>query len=377
MTTHQLLPFCLTLRSHPERAEAVRELLRSGRVNWEELVWVSTSMLVHTAMYVNLERAGLLEELPDDLVEFLSKHTEAARERNRLTLSQIQEVTSLLNTHGISPIFTKGAAHHLSNLYEDPAERLMGDIDLLVQPDQVLKTWKVLKMNGYKEKNDPRTPTLTKAFIRQLETGQTSWWAERSYWGHHRHLPALYPEDKPCRVEVHRQVLRKPYDKHFNINHFGSRLVRTNLEGEAWVMAPEDQLLLVIMNGQINDRGWGYGFYSLRQSYDLMLMSHQINPLETIRHFGRWFPILNTGLARSAVLLGNPQEITWQNTHTTRLRLQKFDLERHYPRFFRFFYRWLSRGFRFFPWLIKKIMRGFRSVFSYIFALLKNYRLRT
>jgi len=60
---------CLTLDQHPEKIDEVRDTIRNGEIDWENIVWVSSAQFVLPAFYLQLKRNGLTEELPLDLIE--------------------------------------------------------------------------------------------------------------------------------------------------------------------------------------------------------------------------------------------------------------------------------------------------------------------
>ena len=67
MTYKQALYFigaCLTLTHHPERINGIRQQIRSGKINWETRVKVSTGHMVLPAFYLNLNRVNYLAFFP-------------------------------------------------------------------------------------------------------------------------------------------------------------------------------------------------------------------------------------------------------------------------------------------------------------------------
>ncbi|MBN1767042.1 MAG: nucleotidyltransferase family protein, partial [Prolixibacteraceae bacterium] len=120
---------CLTLDQHPERIDEVKKTIKTGAVNWENVVKLSSGQFVLPALYLQLKRNRILLELPADLVKYLEEITDLNRKRNLAILEQAKEITSILYAHKISPVFLKGVAHLLAGLYTDIAERMIGDID--------------------------------------------------------------------------------------------------------------------------------------------------------------------------------------------------------------------------------------------------------
>ena len=182
---------CLTMGLYPERIPEIRETIRAGKVEWEQVVWVSTGQFVFAAFYLQFKRAGLLPELPADLVEYMEEYTDLNRDRNQQIIDEAHEITSLLNQKGITPVFLKGTAHLLDNLYEDIAERVVGDIDFLVHEKDMMTVVDVLMELEFEiaENYDPKYLKLTK------------------------HYPRLRNDNRAAAVEVHHQILIYPYYK--------------------------------------------------------------------------------------------------------------------------------------------------------------------
>ena len=91
MTYKEALLFigkCLSLGIHPEKSKDVRQEIRKGKIIWEQMVHLSSSQLVLPALFIRLERADLLKELPPDLVEYMSSLTRCNRERNLQILTK-------------------------------------------------------------------------------------------------------------------------------------------------------------------------------------------------------------------------------------------------------------------------------------------------
>jgi len=172
---------CLSLAVHPERALEIQKVLQSGKVSWESLVYQSSNQLVLPALYLNLKRNNLLSYLPEDLVSHFKEITDLNRERNQQIIEQAKEIVKLLNKEGLQPIFLKGTAHLLDGLYNDIAERMLSDIDFLLEEKDARQAWDLLKNNGYIEHNEFSTAAF----------------------GEHRHLTELIKDGEIASVEVH------------------------------------------------------------------------------------------------------------------------------------------------------------------------------
>jgi len=294
---HFFIGKCLTLGRYPERIPEVRDAIRSGKVNWELMVWVSTGAYVFTALHLQLKRAGLLAELPTDLVEYMEEFTNLNRERNRAILDQALEVNTLLHQNNIIPIFLKGAAHLLDGLYEDPAERMIGDIDFLVDEKDMVRAAGLLIRNGY-ESGAEYNPK----HFRML-----------------KHYPRLFRDDRPADVEVHRRVVRAPYEDVLDYQIVSGSKRKSGPMSSAFVPGNSHQIIHDILNYQVNDRGYYHGEMFLRQSYDLFLLSSRENPLQAVRGLGKLFHCLNANLAINNKILGNPGCLTYEKNWQSNL----------------------------------------------------------
>lgn len=327
---------CLSLAAHPERSSDIKKTLQSGNINWKSLVYQSSNQLVLPALYLNLKRNKLLKFLPDDLVAHLEDITHQNRERNQAILNQVEEITSLLRKNDIEPIYLKGTAHLLDGLYEDIAERMLSDIDLLLNVADANQAWLLLKNNGYIELN-----TFNVAAF-----------------GEHRHLNELVKNNEIASVEIHCRLIDIEYDENFNWFSVKEKLRNSNSSFRALVLSDKDLILHNMMNVQMNDKAKSMYKLLLRQSYDLMLLAKRGNPLSIIKRFGYYYEKLNCYIALSADILDNPKILNYENSSKVKRYIHRINLIWSYPQissflskvYFIFFriYRYITIFFLFF-----------------------------
>jgi hypothetical protein len=142
---------CLTISLEDKNRVAIGNRLQSDTIDWDAVVKVSTAHYVFPALYCNLKRANFLQYLPQELVTYMEHITALNRERNQQIITQAKELNSLLLANNISPIFLKGTGNLLVDLYEDVAERMVGDIDFVFSKEDYLKAVSLLRGNGYIE----------------------------------------------------------------------------------------------------------------------------------------------------------------------------------------------------------------------------------
>ena len=306
MTYKEALLFvgkCMTIGLHPERISEVRQEIRTGKIVWEQIVQLSSIQFVLPALFIRLEKASLLNELPSDLVEYMEYLTNLNRERNLQILDQIRDIGTLLNSHGIAPIFLKGTALLLLPLYEDIAERMVGDIDFLVEESEMVKAAQLLIDVGYqpKCKFNPELIKITK------------------------HYPRLTNFNYPAAVEIHRQVIVPPHDKQFK----SSEIIRDKrkITGQCGVYIPSAEHLIIhnTLNVQVNDKAYLWGTIYLRQMYDLLLLSSHENPQRVFKNSALFSNQSNAYLAATSMVFYNPVGIECNTNLSTKLFLKRFN----------------------------------------------------
>ncbi|MDC1400431.1 nucleotidyltransferase family protein [Polaribacter sp.] len=120
---------CLTISLEAKNRQQIEKQLKSTSIDWDAVVKVSTSHYVFPALYCNLKRADFLQYLHHELVSYMEYITNINRERNEQIIQQAKKINNLLLANNITPIFLKGTGNLLSGIYDDIAERMVGDID--------------------------------------------------------------------------------------------------------------------------------------------------------------------------------------------------------------------------------------------------------
>ncbi len=305
MTYKEALLFvgkCLTIGLYPERVPEVRQEIRTGKIVWEQIVQVSSAQFMLPALFIRLKKAALLNELPSDLVEYMEYLTDLNRERNQQILAQIRDIVALLNDHGIAPIFLKGTAHLLLSLYEDIAERMVGDIDFLVEESEMIKAVQLLIDAGYQPKSR-FNPELIKIM---------------------KHYPRLTNFSYPAAVEVHREVIRPPHDNQFKSSRIISEKRKIAGQWKVYIPSAEHLIIHNVFNVQVNDMAYLWGTVYLRQMYDLLLLSSYENPLRTLKKAALLSNQSNAYMAATSTVFNYPAGLEYDDIRSTRLFLKRF-----------------------------------------------------
>ena len=305
---------CLTLRNYPGKIPEVCNEIKTGLVEWEKIVQISSDHYVFPALFIQLKQTGLLNELPIELVEYIEKITNLNRVRNIHIIDQAIEISKLLNHNGISPIFLKDTAHLFDGLYNDIAERIIGDIDFLVPEDKMVEAAEILIKNGYKTtmKYKSNSGAVTK------------------------HYPPLLNANKIAAVEIHRQIMNFPFYKSIDLHNILRKKRKLNLPHSAFVLSDKYQIIHNILNTQINDFGYVYTKIFLRQCYDLLLLSQKTNSLTLIQNFDKFFNPMNANLALANLLFDNPDIIPYRKNLWAKYYVSRIKFKLNHVRLARF-----------------------------------------
>lgn len=317
MTNKEALLFvgkCLSLSVHPERASSIKEIILSDQIDWRQIVYQSSAQFVLPALYLNLKRNNLLSELPEDLVAHFEEITILNQERNQSIINQLNNITALLNEHGLKPVFLKGTAHLLDGLYEDIGERMIGDIDFLLEEKEALQAYKILIENGYFQLIDYAKPSF----------------------GNHRHLTRLIHKKEIAAVEIHRNMTIGKITRVFNWSFVKDNIKVSKNLISALVLSKKDMILHNAMNVLMNDKGKSMLKIFMRQSYDLLLLSKRENPLAASKFFDRKFKDLNAYIALSSFLFDHPKSLNFEDNTSAKRYIQKINFVWDYPGLARF-----------------------------------------
>ena len=324
---------CLTLSSCSDGIESLRDRIMSKQINWERVVEVSTSHLVLPAVYVNLKQFKLIKLLPDDLQCYMEHITSLNRARNLQNIEQLKELNELFLAYDIHVVFLKGTAHLLEGLYMDIAERMIGDIDLLVAPEKMEEAAGLLVKNGYVA----MTTYLPEDFVRT------------------KHYPRMIHKDKVFAVEIHKDVIQKISDRQLNYERINS--AKRSINGY-YLPSYTDLILHNIMNTQLNDNGFVLFSINLRQKYDLLLLSKFKKPIEAIEDFKFHNYKLKSYLVKTIILFKGVETLSYPHTLWSYWVMILMRLKFKYPKIIK-----IVAAFNF---IIFRIIRDVTLVFTFL-----------
>ena len=297
---------CLTISSEDKNRDEIEKQLNSTSIDWDAVVKVSTAHYVFPAMYCNLKRVGFLQYLPEELVNYMEHITDINRERNKQIISQAKDLNSLLLANNITPIFLKGTGNLLADLYEDIAERMVGDIDFIFSKEDYPKAITILRKFEYSDVNK-----------------------YKYHFPEYKHYRKLKKENNIASIEIHKELLLEKYANEFNYSFVAKD---SQIVNGVTILSYANKLNLSIIANQINDNGFYYKTMALRNAYDVFVLSKKtnakgaVNSLDTLNH------PLNCFLAACYEVFNSVDSLQFNNTKKTTAYLSNFNSQFNNPK---------------------------------------------
>lgn len=257
---------CLTIEICKENRFEVENCLKDNLIDWELFVKISSFQKVLITTYCIFQRSNLLNYLPNDLITYLKNIADINRKRNQKILEQCKEINSFANKNSFSIIFMKGCAHLLDGVYNDIGERLVGDIDILIKESDSAKFVQELIKSGYDYVSNYRPAP------------------------NHRHLARMVCKNKIAALEVHTSLTNYKHTANFNFNKISDELKLSKTHN---TMSKKDQLIMSVVDNFINDYGYRIKYISLKNAYDILLLSKGLNILKLTKDYRNFRKYLN------------------------------------------------------------------------------------
>jgi hypothetical protein len=250
---------CLIVDDHPAIACDIKGKFISGEIELGKFIRLCSNHLVLPTVTINLMRIGLLNHLPNDLMDHLIEILQLNRKRNHQILQQIEEINAALAAAKIQPVYLKGTANLMDNLYSDIGERMIGDIDLLVQDEVYLKTAEIVKKLGY---------TTDSPFYDDVTSLKD--------------YPRLSRDDVPADIEIHRVPVEIAFSSQFSTELIFKKKTAIANKKNCFVSCDAHKLTQTFIHSQLSNRGYQFKQVGLRDLYDFHLLSKRVNLKEVI-----------------------------------------------------------------------------------------------
>ena len=290
---------CLTISLEDNNRDEIEFVLKTTDVDWDAVVKVSTAHYVFPALYCNLKRVDFLKYLPQELVSYMQHIANLNRDRNTQIIAQANELNNILLANNITPIFLKGTGNLLAGIYDDIAERMVGDIDFIFSKEDYPKAITILREFGYSDvfKTDNNYPQF-------------------------KHYQRLKNANNIAAIEIHKELLIEKYANEFNYSFVEKDSQVIN--GTA-VLSYANKLNLSIIANQINDNGFYYKTMALRNAYDVFLLSKKTNAKDAVNALNNLTNPLNCFLAACYEVFNKVDSLEYNNTKKVASYLSVFN----------------------------------------------------
>jgi len=233
---------------------------------WKQFVDFATDQLLAPAVYRAFERHGLSKSAPSVVRRCLRSMYRLNRVRNAEIVSDCIAIAAELNKIGVRPVFFKGSGHLLTGFYDDPAMRIMSDIDILLPENRSGDCIERLISCGYCVDTLLRHPK-----------DQT--------------IAVLYSPSGGVSVDLHRSLLAYPYDGLLTPDEVIGHAVEHRREGAVFaVLSPTHQVLVNVGHAELHhNHSYIYGRLALRALYDTALAARRWNADLDWQHIANQF----------------------------------------------------------------------------------------
>jgi hypothetical protein len=302
---------CLLLKVKETHKSELIIQIKSGTINWGNVVRVASNHLVVPLLYVRLKEADLLSLLPEDLRVYLLEIHQLNSARNKVLLEEIHQLNQIFEQHNIQVIYLKGAAHLLKGLYKDIGERMIGDIDLLVNPIEMEYVAGVLLSNGFKTLSEYDSSLFTRT----------------------KHYPRLIHPTKDFAVEIHKDVIQKVEYRLLDFSAYDKGKVKTE---NFYIPCIEHLIIHNVLNTQLNDFGSLLSSLNFRQQYDLLLLSREKNIEDVIQSVDYFNNTMMAYLVKTAFLFKAVPSLAFKKSKRSKIQTYFLEQRFNYPSIFKF-----------------------------------------
>ena len=136
-----------------------------------------------------------------------------------------------------------------------------------------------------------------------------------------RHYSRLVKDNYIAAVEIHKEVIIEKYRDEFNCKIITQD---TQIINDFSVLSFENQLSLSIITSQINDYGFELKKFSLRNAYDIFLLSKKADTKRVISKFNKLKNPLNCFVANCNHIFGDLESLKYYKTKESKNYIKAF-----------------------------------------------------
>ncbi len=230
----------------------------------EQIIWINILQLSGTErctplLYVRLHQHDLFYKLPTVVQSIITKAYQNNLNRNNTLKDGLIKLLAEFEKHNINSLLLKGAATFCDNYYGDPGARVMGDLDILVHPEQIEKCKAILITQGYIEVPDPGMT------LDGLATDIR-----------HHQIPAYRHPITNAIIEIHFNVSYGQAGRVVPTERAWKNKIKTTLDGfNTSILSVQDRVLLNTAHALLPKREFLQGEISLLQLADFSTLVYQ------------------------------------------------------------------------------------------------------
>jgi hypothetical protein len=276
----------------------------SNQIDWDVVIGLAETHKVGPAVWQSIDGAV---GVPNAVKAYFHTLRDKNAQRNAAILDGLSTALARLNELGIKAAPLKGAASIAFGLYDDPAERFLSDVDLLIAPEDAQASAEALRTLGYTDlRPDPGIRLLTPR-------------------GHH--LPPLLAPQGFC-IELHTALVQRKFEPMLPSAEVLQRASEAPWRGNTiHFLHPTDRLVHNIVHSQLHDLS-STGVVELRQLRELSLLIARYSQAIDWREVERRFraagheDVLSDQLAYCRMLMGVGSPIAEADPETSMTRLK-------------------------------------------------------
>ena len=121
-------------------------------INIENLVKISSIHLVIPLLYIKIKEKKIEALFPNEFISYIREIYKINLNRNLELIKEIKLLSEIFSKKSVKHIFIKGSAMILNRLYTDIGERMIGDIDILIDANDKASVIKILEEIKFESK---------------------------------------------------------------------------------------------------------------------------------------------------------------------------------------------------------------------------------
>jgi hypothetical protein len=229
---HELMVCCARVQVDLQNAERIQQIVQQGveDIDWQYLMQLAYQQGVMPLLFRSLDKV-CRELVPDPVFQQLRQLLVANTHQSLLLTRELVKVFTLFDKHAIAAVPYKGPVLAAA-VYGDVSLRQYGDIDIVVQQEDILPAQKLLLDQGYVPK-DAMTEAETAAFLQSK----------------HEHNLTFLRTDGNVMLELHWRITPR-FTSLIEPKHFWQNLEPATLAGAKFLnLSLEDWLPILCVHG--------------------------------------------------------------------------------------------------------------------------------